>query len=74
MLKRLPFLNTGVAHETFHLSGKTLVSIDLLKRRDSGFAKAGAEFFKLVGGMPSGPGPLLASKSYKTLSISSEVN
>jgi hypothetical protein len=33
-------LNIGVTYETFHLSGKTLVAIDLLKN---------AQFFKMVG-------------------------
>jgi hypothetical protein len=31
-------------------SGKTLDAIDLLKRRDGGFAKADAQFFKMIGG------------------------
>jgi hypothetical protein len=43
--------------------GKTLVAIDLLNERDSGFSKAEAQFFKMIGGMPSGPEPLLTSKS-----------
>jgi hypothetical protein len=60
--------------ETFHLSGKTLVTKDLLKRRDSGLAKADEQFFKMIGGMPSGPEPLLTPKSCKTLSNSFEVN
>jgi hypothetical protein len=57
MLLRLPFLNIGITYETFHLSGKTLVAIDLLKRSDSGFAKADTQFFKMIGDMPSGPEP-----------------
>jgi hypothetical protein len=40
--------------ETF----QTLVARDLLKIRESGFAKADAQFFKMIGGMPSGPEPL----------------
>jgi hypothetical protein len=48
-------LNIEVIFDTFHLSGKTLVAIDLLKRRDSGFAKAVAHFFKIIDGMPLGP-------------------
>jgi hypothetical protein len=60
-LLRLPFLNIGV--ETFHLSGKTLVAIDQLKRREIGFAKADAQFFKMIGDMPSGQEPLLTYKS-----------
>jgi hypothetical protein len=44
----LPFLNIGVSNETFHLSGKTLDVKDLLKRRDSGFAKTDAQFFKMI--------------------------
>jgi hypothetical protein len=67
-------LNIGVTYETFHLSGKTLVAIDLLKRSDSDFAKADAQFFKMIGGETSGPEPLLTSKFYKTLSTSAEVN
>jgi hypothetical protein len=74
MLLRLLFLNIGVTYDTFHLSGKTLVAIDLLKRRDSGFAKTDAQFFKMIGGMPSGPEPLLTYKSCRMLSTSSEVN
>jgi hypothetical protein len=54
IVDRLP-LNIGVTYETFHLSLKTLVAIDLLKRRDSGFAKADEEFFKMIGGMPLAP-------------------
>jgi hypothetical protein len=50
-------LNIGVTYETFHLSEKTHVAIDLLKRRDNGFAKADAQFFKMIGGMASGPEP-----------------
>jgi hypothetical protein len=61
-------------YENFHLSGKTLVAIDLFKRRDSGFAKADVQFFEMIGGTPTGPEPLLTSKSCKTLSNSSEVN
>jgi hypothetical protein len=67
-------LNIGVTYETFYLSGKMLVAIDLVKRSDSGFAKADAQFFKIIDGMPSVPEPLLTSKSCKTLSTSSEVN
>jgi hypothetical protein len=37
------------------LLGKTLVAMDLLKRRDSGFVKADAQFFKMIDGMPSRP-------------------
>jgi hypothetical protein len=44
------------------------------KRRNSGFAKADAQFFKMIGGMLSGPEPLLTFKSCKTHSTSSEVN
>jgi hypothetical protein len=66
MLLRIPFLNIGVTYETFQLSGKTLVAIYLLKRIDSGLAKADAQFFKMIGGMPF--------KSCTTLSTSSEVN
>jgi hypothetical protein len=47
-------LNIGVTNETFHLSGKTLVAIHLLKRSDSDFAKADAQFFKMIGGMGAG--------------------
>jgi hypothetical protein len=36
------------------------------ERRDSGFAKTDAQFFKMIGGMPSGPEPLSTSKC-KTL-------
>jgi hypothetical protein len=46
----------------------------MLKRSDSGFAKADAQFFNMIGGMPSGPELLLTSKSCKTLSTSFEVN
>jgi hypothetical protein len=45
-------LNIEVTYETFYLLGKTLVPNDLLKRRDNGFAKADAQFFKMIGGMP----------------------
>jgi hypothetical protein len=58
--------------KTVHLLGKMLVRP--VKRKDSGFAKADAQFFKMIGGMPSGPEPLLAFRSCKTLSTSSEVN
>jgi hypothetical protein len=47
--------NIGVTYETFHLSVKTLVAIDVLKRSDSGFAKEDAQFFKMIGAMLSGP-------------------
>jgi hypothetical protein len=50
-------LNIGVAYKTFHLSGKTLVAIDLLKRRDSGLTKA--QFFKMIGGYAIGAGTLV---------------
>jgi hypothetical protein len=36
------------------LWGKTLVAIDLLKRNDSGFAKADAYFFKMIGAIGAG--------------------
>jgi hypothetical protein len=55
-------------YETFHLSGKTLVAIDLLKRSDRGFEKADTQFIKMIGGMPLGLEPC------KTLSTSSQVN
>jgi hypothetical protein len=42
-------LNFGVTYGIFHLSGKTLVAIDQLKRSDSGFVKTDAQFFKMIG-------------------------
>jgi hypothetical protein len=40
---------------------------DLLKRRENRRAKADAQFFRIRGGMPSGPAPLLTSSSSKIL-------
>jgi hypothetical protein len=73
--KKLGLFIGKKTYETFHLSEKILAVIDLLQSdTDSDFAKADAQFFKMIGGMPSGSEPLLTSKSCKTLSTSSEVN
>jgi hypothetical protein len=60
---RLPALKIGVTYESFHLSGKTQVDIALLKIRQRGKANAVAQFFKINGGIPSGPAPLFVSSS-----------
>jgi hypothetical protein len=58
-------------YESFHLSGKTQVDIALLKIRQRGKANAVAQFFKIIGGIPSGPAPLFVSSSESARSTSS---
>jgi hypothetical protein len=50
-------------NESYHFSGKKQEARDLLKMHIRGIAKAEAQFFKIFGGTPSGPGPLEVSNS-----------
>jgi hypothetical protein len=68
---RLPALKIGVTYESFHLLGETEVDIALLKIRQRGKANAFAQFFKIIGGIPSGPAPLFVSSSKSASSTSS---
>jgi hypothetical protein len=49
------------------LSGKTQVDIALLKIRQRGKANAVAQFFKIIGGIPSGPAPLFEPNAMLTI-------
>ena len=70
---RLPDLKIGVTFDSFHLSGKTHVATDMLNIRQSGKANADEQFFKINGGIPSGPAPLFVSSSKSARSTPSTV-
>jgi hypothetical protein len=71
---RFPLLNIGVTNESIQLTGKTQDASDLLKSRQSGNANAEAQFFRINGETPSGPGPLLLAKSNNAFNTSKTVN
>jgi hypothetical protein len=68
---RLLALKIGVTHESFHLSGKPQVDIALLKIRQRSKANVVAQFFKIIGGIPSGQAALFVTSSKSARSTSS---
>jgi hypothetical protein len=63
-----------VGHPSLHPSGKIHVVNDLLKSIERGSTYPEAQFFRISGGTPSGPRPLLLSNSNNAISTSETVH
>jgi hypothetical protein len=67
-------LKMWVTIDSFDLTEQIHVAKDLLKSMHRSNANPEAPFFKISGGTPSGPGPLLLSNSNNAFSTSETVN
>lgn len=65
-----PDLKIGTKKDFFHASGNFPIFNDILNRCCNGSVSSSARFFRNAGAIPSGPGPLDASKFFNAWSTS----